>query len=574
MNIMAVYHANRMDYFENYDGLTTVRKGRHMISAAQVRSEGELMAASLGWMRNRAALTRELGLADGASLAEIIMGAYRRWGMDYPSHVEGPVITVLIDRSNERMLVSRDRMGDRRLFYCRHGRTAAVSDHPDALLESPYASRTVDVMGLNEIFALGPARTPGRTPYRDIMSLEPGCVLVAERSGVSIRRYYAMNACINEDDTETAAEKVREMLERAVSDIMPMTDSAMLSGGIDSTALAALMQSLGRSPRTFSVDYEDDAADFTGNEFQPERDRDYIEIAAEAVSAEHHNIILNHENLCAGLREALDARGLPGMADIDSSLMLFAGKISENTSDIVSGECGDEVFCGYPWFGKERLNMENGFPWSGSMELRSSLLRREARDIMKPERYAQEVFRSFADTAPRVPGENAADAQLRVMQQLCFRFFMSNLQERALCMCEKRSVNVYTPFSDERLAEYVWNTPADIKFCGGEVKGLLRTAVKDLLPEKLLRRKKSPYPKIYSPRYTESVKGAVKDIMADKNSPVLQVIDPKVLSSLLKSDLPAGELPWFGQLMSGPQMLAYIWQVNEWLRTRKVSIVM
>ncbi len=572
MNIMAVYHANRLSITENSDGLMTIRKGRHMMTAAQVRSEGELMASALGWMRNRAQLMRELGLYEGATPAEIVMGAYRRWGTDYPLHIEGPVATVLIDRSNERMVASRDRMGERRMFYCRHGRTAAVSDHPDALVESPYASRVVDISGLNEIFALGPARTPGRTPYRDIMSLEPGCLLIAERSGVKIHRYYSMNAFINEDDAETAVEKVRDMLERSVSDIMPMTDAAMLSGGIDSTALAALMQSLGRAPRTYSVDYENDEADFTGNEFQPERDRDYVKIAAETVSAEHSDIILSHTALCRGLKDALDARGLPGMADIDSSLMLFAGEISSGASDIVSGECGDEVFCGYPWFKGERCTLQNGFPWSGSMKLRTAILSNEAAAVMKPERYAAEVLRSAADTAPRVHGETAEDAGLRLMQYLCFRFFMSNLQERALCMCESRHVNVYTPFCDERLAEYVWNTPGNIKFLGGEVKGLLRAAVKDLLPEKLLRRKKSPYPKVYSPAYTDSVRAAVSDILNDRNSPVLRVIDPKVLAKLNSAEQPANGLPWFGQLMSGPQMLAYIWQVNEWMRSRKVEL--
>ena len=572
MNIFAVYHAGRLSLFENPDGLTTIRKGRHVMSAVHVRSEGELMASVLGWMRNRAQLVRELGLSDDVSDAQIVMSAYRRWGVDYPEHIEGPAATVLIDRSNERMLVTRDRMGERRLFYCRHGRTAAISDHPDALLNSPYTSRVVDVSGLNELFALGPARTPGRTPYRDIMSLEPGCVLIAERSGVKIHRYYSMKAYTNEDDFETAAEKVREMLERAVGDVMPMADAAMLSGGIDSTALAALMQSLGRSPRTYSVDYENDEADFTGNEFQPERDRDYIAIAKDILSAEHTDIKLGHEELCKGLGAAMDARGLPGMADIDSSLMLFARRISGSASDIVSGECGDEVFCGYPWFHKGGASLAGGFPWSGSMELRRSVLRREAAELMKPERYAEAVFRNAVDTAPRVIGESPEETDLRIMQYLCFRFFMSNLQERALCMCEAGSVNVYTPFCDDRLAEYVWNTPGSIKSYGGEVKALLRESVKDLLPEKLLRRRKSPYPKVYSPLYTGAVKKAVLNILEDRDSPVLRVVDRKVLAELNSSEQPAAGLPWFGQLMSGPQMLAYIWQVNEWMKTRRVEL--
>jgi len=574
MNIMAVYHANRLSLFEGPDGLITIRKGRHLISGADVVSEGEIMACALGWVRNKSQLARELGYSDSAQLSELVLGAYRRWGCEYAEHLEGPVITIVIDRGNERMLAARDRMGERRLFYCRHGRTAAVADHPDALIYSPYATRTVDANGLNEIFALGPARTPGRTPYRDILELEPGCMLKVERGGVHIHRYYAMTPELIDDSPETAVKNVREMLERAVADILPMADSAMLSGGLDSTALTALMNAAGRPPRTFSVDYAGDENDFTGNEFQPERDREYAKLAAELFSAGHTNVILGHDELCTGLGAAMDARGFPGMADVDSSLMLFIRKLSGSASDIVSGECGDEVFCGYPWFRGDRLALGSTFPWSGSMELRRSIMKKEVGDILKPERYAKEVFRDAVDTAPRVIGESHDDAQLRVLQYLCIRFFMANLQERALCMAEKSAVRIYTPFCDYRLAEYVWNLPGSIKFLGSEVKGLLRAAVSDLLPEKLRDRRKSPYPKVYAPEYTAAVKKLTGEMLSDSTSPILNIVDKKVLKKMAASELPADSLPWFGQLMSGPQMLAYLWQVNQWMKSRRVDIVL
>lgn len=574
MNIMAVYHANRLSAFNGAEGLTTIRKGRHLMSAADVRSEGELMAAAVGWIRNRAQLARELGYSECACPAELVIGAYRRWGAEYPEHIEGPLASMVIDRSAERLVAARDRMGERRLFYCRHGRTVAVADHPDALIESPYASRTVDADGLNELFALGPARTPGRTPYRDVKALEPGCMLAADRAGVQLRRYYAMEAYLNGDDADAAVAKVRGMLERAVDDVLPFAGAAMLSGGLDSTALTALMHAAGHAPRTFSVDYAGDEEDFTGNVFQPERDREYAALAAELFSTEHTNIILGHGELCRSLGAAVDARGFPGMADIDSSLLLFARKFSGAAGNIVSGECSDEVFCGYPWFAEDKITLDDGFPWSGSMELRRVILKKDVAEILKPDRYAFETFRDALETAPRVIGECEADAKLRALQWLCIRFFMSNLQERALCMCERSAVNVYTPFCDERLAEYVWNAPRDIKFLGGECKGLLRAAVKDLLPEKLLRRRKSPYPKVYSAQYTCNVKLAIMDMLNDSTAPVMKVLDADVIRQLNSSELPAGGLPWFGQLMSGPQMLAYIWQVNEWMRTRKVDIAL
>ena len=386
----------------------------------------------------------------------------------------------------------------------------ALSDHPDPLLDTPYAQRIVDAQGLNELFALGPARTPGKTPLRDVMALEPGCCLAADRRGVRVWRYFAPRARPHEDSPEATVQTVRAMLERAVEEIPESVDGAMLSGGLDSTALMVLLHAKGRPMRTFSVDYQGDLTEFTGNAYQPERDRDYAAMAAELFSREHKNIVLDYQALTGSLGQALDARGFPGMGDIDSSMLLFAREIRRDCAGVVSGEGGDEVFCGYPWFKEENLTLEKGFPWSGSMDLRRALLRRDAEEVLKVKKYADQAFKNALDMVPRVSGEGKMDAANRAMQWLCIRFFMSNLQERALCMCESADLEVITPFTDERLVEYLWNVPRELKFMNGEGKGLLREAVKDLLPDTLLHRKKSPYPKVYSKAYTDTLRQSVR----------------------------------------------------------------
>ena len=566
MKLLAVYHAG---YLDSLGGARQLRRGRHLIRGGGEVS-GEVMAAVLGRIRNAAALARELNC--GPRPEQIVTAAYRRWGQEYPRYIEGPAATVVIDRSTDTLVASRDRMGERRLFYCRHGRTVALSDHPDALLDTPYAQRIVDAQGLNELFALGPARTPGKTPLRDVMALEPGCCLAADRRGVRVWRYFAPRARPHEDSPEATVQTVRAMLERAVEDIPESADGAMLSGGLDSTALTALLHAKGRPMRTFSVDYQGDLTEFTGNAYQPERDRDYAAMAAELFSREHKNIVLDYQALTGSLGEALDARGFPGMGDIDSSMLLFAREIRRDCAGVVSGEGGDEVFCGYPWFKEENLTLEKGFPWSGSMDLRQALLRRDVEEVLKVQKYADRTFKSALDMVPRVSGEGELDAANRAMQWLCIRFFMSNLQERALCMCESADLEVITPFTDERLVEYLWNVPREMKFMNGEGKGLLREAVKDLLPDTLLHRKKSPYPKVYSKAYTDTLRQSVRAMASDLNSPILQAVDSRVLLQLCQAELPAGGLPWFGQLMSGPQMLAYLWQVNQWLETRRIRI--
>ena len=208
------------------------------------------------------------------------------------------------------------------------------------------------------------------------------------------------------------------------------------------------------------------------------------------------------------------------------------------------------------------------------MDLRRAILRRDVADVIRPDRYAKETFQFALEAAPKCASDGPEDAKLRALQMLCIQFFMANLQERALAMCEASSVSVYTPFSDERLVEYVFNVPLQLKFLNGEGKGLLREAVKDLLPEKLLRRKKSPYPKTHSALYTRDVRAGIAQLLQDESSPVLRVLEPNVLRQLNAAELPAAGLPWFGQLMSGPQMLAYVLQVNDWMKKRKIEIAL
>ena len=394
------------------------------------------------------------------------------------------------------------------------------------------------------------------------------CALVARGNDVRVRRYFHLEAREHEDDAAATVETVRMMIERAVDDVVPLRPASMLSGGIDSTFLTALLRKRMEPVRTFSVDYEGNARHFRGTSFQPERDAPYIELAVERIGCEHTIVELKQAALAQALEEAVDARGFPGMADVDSSLLLFARKIAPQARFVLSGECGDEVFGGYPWFrDAHSLNAES-FPWSGSLELRAGVLKRRVREKLNIRKYVRETLADAVARVEHTPHESADDRCLRTMQHLCFAFFMANLQERALAMCEHSHVEVLTPFADERLLQYVYNVPWEMKFMGGREKGLLREAVGTLLPESLRYRKKSPYPKTCDPEYARIVCGMLQNLLADRKSPLLHLADARALERLAASDLSPTQTPWFGQLMAGPQMLAYLWQVNVWMRDR------
>jgi len=344
----------------------------------------------------------------------------------------------------------------------------------------------------------------------------------------------------------------------------------MLSGGLDSTALTALLSKRNAPLRSFSVDYQGNERDFRSNTFRPEMDAPYVVEAVRTCGTQHRTVTLTQAELAGALGRVVSLRGFPGMADIDTSLLLFAEQIARFDSRVVSGECGDEVFGGYPWFrGEAELD---GFPWSGSLALRESLLKPQAREALKLREYVGDVFegeRAAADPGAAFPPR---ERRLRTLQRLCFRYFMPNLQERALFVCEGAGLEVLTPLCDERLVQYVYNVPWEMKFMGGQEKGLFRAAVADLLPERLLRRTKSPYPKTCSPEYGRIVRGMALRLATNADAPIFEVVDRNRVIALAESDLNPADTPWFGQLMAGPQLLGYLWQVNHWMRERNIRI--
>ena len=553
--------------------------GRHALCGKGHASDEGAAALAVGWIRNGESLRRELRAngrllgADGTA-SHLLLHAYRLWGEDCVYQIEGPVILIVIDHEKEKLLVAADRMGEAgSVFYAAPGESVHFAGHPAPLLEAPGVSRVADADGWREIFGLGPARTPGKTPFRDIRSLPAGCLLTADPNGHRVRRYFSLTAAPHQDSPDETIGRVRELTGLAVSDAARFHPVSMLSGGLDSTVLTALLAERMQLPlRTYSLDYEGNEQHFLSGSYQPERDAPYVDQAVRAIGCAHMKVMLRIESLVDSLDEAMAARGFPGMADIDSSLLLFSRRIASEARHVVSGECGDEVFGGYPWFNRAELIDREGFPWSGSLALRERVLTGEAAKALQLGEYADACWRASLNRQPVLPGENERSAKLRRLQGVCFEYFMSNLQERASAMGTAAGLIVLTPFCDDRLVQYVYNVPWEIKALGGQEKGLLRAAMNDLLPQTLLRRKKSPFPKTYHPLYTQLVKETMKIILADPHSPILQLIDKNEITRLMEGDLSPAASPWFGQLMSGPQMLAYLIQINQWMLRYRVEV--
>ncbi|MFC9777787.1 asparagine synthase (glutamine-hydrolyzing) [Paenibacillus chitinolyticus] len=510
---------------------------------------------------------------------EVLLAAFVEWDRSCLERLNGIFAFAAWNEQEQTLFLARDRLGVKPLFYSHTDGAFLFGSEPKAILAHPDIKTEVGAEGLAEIFAVGPARTPGHGIYRNLAELKPGHFMVYDRSGLTIRPYWKLENRPHTDTVEETALRIRELLadtarRQLVSDVPVCT---LLSGGLDSSALTTLASHHYRDSgsgvlNTYSVDYADNDKNFKENAFQPNSDAPWINRMTEYLGTEHHYIEFDTPELVESLRTVVLARDTPGMADIDGSLYLFCREIKKGATVALSGEAADEIFGGYPWFHREDALNANTFPWSLSLPQRAGILSRDFADWIKPEAYVRGRYEQALAEVPRQAGETREQNRMREMSYLNITRFMPTLLDRKDRMSMAVGLEVRVPFCDHRLVEYVWNIPWDIKTAGDREKGILRKALVEVLPEDVLARKKSPYPKTHNPNYATAVKQQALEILNDSSSPLLPFVDAKTLRAMAAPGAESTEFPWFGQLMSGPQMFAYLIQVDTWLREYKVSI--
>lgn len=418
----------------------------------------------------------------------------------------------------------------------------------------------------------GPAHTPGLTAFKNIKEIEPAHFLIFNKSGVFIERYWKLESKEYKDTFPVTCDKIRYLLEdsiqkQLVSDVPLCT---MLSGGLDSSIITAYASNYYRNNqmpklKTFSVDYVDNDKNFVKSDFQPNSDNYYIDIMRKKFDTEHYNVVIDTPELAHNLEDAMIARDFPGMADVDSSLLLFCKEIKKEVTVAVSGECADEIFAGYPWFFREDSLKSNTFPWSIALLERQEILNKDISKQINIKEYVDYRYKESLANVEILESDSKQTAQKRQISYLTMNWFMQTLLDRADRMSMLNGLELRVPFCDYRIVEYLWNIPWEIKALNGREKGLLRYIAKDLLPEEIVNRKKSPYPKTHNPNYLATVKAKLEKIMQNKNAPINDLLNREYILNILETDGKSFTRPWFGQLMTGPQLMAYLCQVNMWL---------
>lgn len=513
----------------------------------------------------------------GHSDTEVLLHAYLEWKTDAFSRLNGIFAFAIWEKRERRLTLCCDRLGVKPLFFAPIRNGLTFGSTIDTVLCHPEIEPALDEDGLRTLLLLGPARPPESGVFRQIKSLLPGHFAVLTPEAFTDHTYWKLEAHEHEDDLPTTIERTHTLIcdaarRQLVSDV-PL--ACFLSGGLDSSILSMLTAkdyaARGETLHTWSVDYRDNDKYFTKSIFQPNSDDSYIDQMVDFLGTHHHRVVLEPEALCAALLPATDARALPGMADVDSSLLLFCAAVKRGgTTVCLSGECADELFGGYPWYHREEILFEDTFPWSRSVGLRLGLLTPDA--VRNGEEFVRQHYRDTCDRAPKLSSDDKKAARMREMFVLNLDWFMATLLDRKDRMSMYSGLEVRVPFCDHRIVEYAYNMPWDFKSLEGREKGIVRRAFANELPKEIVYRKKSPYPKTFHPVYTRLCADYVCRIFEDNTSVAASLFDRNAVQKLMQRPESLAE-PWFGQLMRTPQIFAYIIQLDRWFRHYHVKIV-
>ena len=515
----------------------------------------------------------------GHSDTEVLLKSYIYYGKNVVHHLNGIFAFAIWDQKNEELFIARDHFGIKPLFYTMQNNSFIFASEIKAIFQYPGVKKILNSQGIAELFGIGPAHTPGTTVFDNIFELKPSYFAIFNRSGFHLEKYWKLASMPHTENFAQTCDHLSFLLKDAitrqlVSDVPLCT---FLSGGLDSSIITKFASDYcfenNLAPLdTYSIDYVDNDKNFVKSDFQPNSDNYYINLMVNKLHTKHHSIVIDTPELAEYLEDAMIARDMPGMADIDSSLLLFCKNVKPYATVSLTGECADEIFGGYPWFFRNDALHSGTFPWSIAISERQTLLAPHIAKRVDLKGYIDYRYNESLSEVEILDTDSPETAEKRKISYLTLNWFMQTLLDRSDRMAMYSGFELRVPFCDYRLAQYVWNIPWEIKALNGREKGLLRYVSRKFLPSEIVDRKKSPYPKTHNPTYLAKVKSMLSDIMAKPNAPINSLLNRDYIMEILETDGKAFTRPWFGQLMTGPQLMAYLCQVNMWLERYQPNI--
>jgi asparagine synthase (glutamine-hydrolysing) len=507
---------------------------------------------------------------------EVLLHSYLQWGRDCVRRLNGMFAFAIWDGRRQELLLARDRLGVKPLYYAVRPDGVLFGSEPKAVLAHPEFPAEIDAEGLAELFSQAGAKTPGHGVYRGLAELRPGTVAVVGRGGVRTSVYWALEAREHTDGLTATAGTVRDLLADTVhrQTVADVPLCSLLSGGLDSSVVSALAaDSLRRRDSaklaTYSVDFAGSADAFRPDQLRPSHDEPYARAAAEYIGSRHNTITLSADDLVTAQWAPLAAHDLPTMGDMWVSMYLLSREIRKQSTVALSGEAADEVFGGYPWYHVPALLAAPTFPWAAGGSW-GPLLHPEVRARIRLAEYSADRYGEALAEVPRLAGESPADRRIREVLYLGLTRWLPFLLDRKDRLSMANGLEVRVPFCDHRVVEYVFNVPWALKEAGGIEKGLLRTAAAGLLSEDLLKRRKSIYPGAADPAYERAVDSQLRQLLGTPDAPLFTLISRERLAEAYAAD---PLLP--GTMAIRPSSTApaaFLLDINRWLEHSGVTI--
>jgi asparagine synthase (glutamine-hydrolysing) len=480
---------------------------------------------------------------------EVVLRAYLQWGERVAEHLNGMFAFAIWDVRTEELFLVRDRMGVKPLYYYPTADGVLFGSEPKAILAHPMVQPRVNKDGFREILAL--TKNPEATVYAGMKEVRPGQVVRVNRNGLTKRRYWMLTAREHEHDLpqtiRTVADLLEDIVHRQIVSDVPLC--SLLSGGLDSSAVTAMAHRAiaarqGGRIRSFSVDFTNHGAEFVASEFHKASDTPFVRDFVAHVGCDHTEVILDSRELASRdlSRAVLQAADFPlsVSGDMFSSLYRLFQAVRAESTVALSGESSDEVFGGYHWFHDPTAVNAATYPWlPGTVDTLDGLRVFDA-DLLErlnlPEFLADSYGQAIAET-PVVKGEPPVERRMREITYLHLTRFVQFLLDRKDRMSMAVGLEVRVPFCDHRLIDYVFNIPWHLKTFDGREKSILRAAARDLLPNSIIERQKSPYPSTQDPAYERAVRAEVAEILEDQSHSARSLFNRKMVNELLARPL-------------------------------------
>lgn len=488
---------------------------------------------------------------------EVIINAYIYYKEKCFNYFKGAYIIAIYTQN--KIILARDKLGIKPLFYSKNNNYFVFSNEIKLLLKSELVKPIVNEDGLLELFSISPAFTPSLTPFKDIKMLKPGEYLIYENNNLDINLYYKLPVKPYLKSYEEAKLDLKRLLIKSVNEHKENIEySSLLSGGLDSSIITSLLDKESLI-NTYFLEYKNNDLYFKRNDFQRSLDIDSAKLVAKELNIKNTILTIDDFTLFNNLIVAMKARDLPGMGDIDSSFYWLCNNIDENY--LFTGECSDEIFGGYPWYYRDKT--EALFPWIRNVDTRQNLLNKKYQHLNLKD-YLKKSFDILIKDYEENPYENNEEKRWRKLTYINIYSFMQQLLYRQETITNANNIVALAPFIDIDLVEFAYNLPSKYKYNLKKEKSILKDAFIDKIPMEIIEKKKNPYPKTFSPIYEELVYKKIKEYLNDSESNINKFFDKEKIIDLINNKNTT--IPFYGQLMTNIQFLAYLIQFEEWIK--------